>query len=211
MPVDVLVELLQLVEAPPSVIGQDEHHVVDVAPAPVLAGLDGAGYRMAGSCACLLACLFGEESQQPILPHVWHMRRCIQSLPIFRHSSQPAIRAGGSRISIRSRCEQPAASLTLALSPFLPWSIRRYRSRNLDAGRKRRRSADSRIPSGGQTRQADTVLDAHELELIDAYWRAANYLSVGQIYLLDNPLLREPLQAEQSSRGCSATSARRPA
>jgi xylulose-5-phosphate/fructose-6-phosphate phosphoketolase len=31
---------------------------------------------------------------------------------------------------------------------------------------------------------------------IDAYWRAANYLSVGQIYLLDNPLLREPLQAE---------------
>ena len=35
-----------------------------------------------------------------------------------------------------------------------------------------------------------------ELELIDAYWRAANYLSVGQIYLLDNPLLREPLAAE---------------
>jgi len=35
-----------------------------------------------------------------------------------------------------------------------------------------------------------------ELELLDAYWRAANYLSVGQIYLLDNPLLRESLQAE---------------
>ncbi|MDQ6687331.1 MAG: phosphoketolase family protein [Actinomycetota bacterium] len=35
-----------------------------------------------------------------------------------------------------------------------------------------------------------------ELRLIDAYWRAANYLSVGQIYLLDNPLLREPLRAE---------------
>ena len=32
-----------------------------------------------------------------------------------------------------------------------------------------------------------------ELHLIDAYWRAANYLSVGQIYLYDNPLLREPL------------------
>src|SRR5438105_5731893 len=31
---------------------------------------------------------------------------------------------------------------------------------------------------------------------IDAYWRAANYLSVGQIYLLDNPLLREPLRLE---------------
>ena len=34
------------------------------------------------------------------------------------------------------------------------------------------------------------------LRLLDAYWRAANYLSVGQIYLLDNPLLREPLQPE---------------
>ena len=35
-----------------------------------------------------------------------------------------------------------------------------------------------------------------ELERLDAYWRAANYLSVGQIYLLDNPLLREPLKKE---------------
>ena len=35
-----------------------------------------------------------------------------------------------------------------------------------------------------------------ELARIDAYWRAANYLSVGQIYLLDNPLLREPLRVE---------------
>ena len=32
-----------------------------------------------------------------------------------------------------------------------------------------------------------------DLQRIDAYWRAANYLSVGQIYLLDNPLLRVPL------------------
>jgi xylulose-5-phosphate/fructose-6-phosphate phosphoketolase len=34
----------------------------------------------------------------------------------------------------------------------------------------------------------------HDFELVDRYWRAANYLSVGQIYLLDNPLLREPLE-----------------
>jgi xylulose-5-phosphate/fructose-6-phosphate phosphoketolase len=40
------------------------------------------------------------------------------------------------------------------------------------------------------------ALDSRELELIDAYWRAANYLSVGQIYLLDNPLLREELRPE---------------
>src|SRR5215467_6838846 len=39
-------------------------------------------------------------------------------------------------------------------------------------------------------------LAADELALVDAYWRAANYLSVGQIYLLENPLLREPLQAD---------------
>ena len=38
------------------------------------------------------------------------------------------------------------------------------------------------------------TLDAEEVRLIDAYWRAANYLSVGQIYLYDNPLLREPLR-----------------
>ncbi|MGI8712928.1 MAG: phosphoketolase family protein [Solirubrobacteraceae bacterium] len=35
-----------------------------------------------------------------------------------------------------------------------------------------------------------------ELRALDAYWRAANYLSVGQIYLLDNPLLREPLRLD---------------
>jgi xylulose-5-phosphate/fructose-6-phosphate phosphoketolase len=38
-----------------------------------------------------------------------------------------------------------------------------------------------------------STLSADELRRIDAYWRAANYLSVGQIYLLENPLLREPL------------------
>ncbi|WP_039056497.1 phosphoketolase family protein [Enterobacter sp. Bisph1] len=36
----------------------------------------------------------------------------------------------------------------------------------------------------------------HDIGLLDRYWRAANYLSVGQIYLMDNPLLREPLRAE---------------
>jgi xylulose-5-phosphate/fructose-6-phosphate phosphoketolase len=40
------------------------------------------------------------------------------------------------------------------------------------------------------------VLSKQELEHIDAYWRAANYLSVGQIYLYDNPLLRKPLSKE---------------
>ena len=39
-------------------------------------------------------------------------------------------------------------------------------------------------------------LSAHELQLIDAYWRASNYLTIGQIYLKENPLLREPLSAD---------------
>ena len=37
-------------------------------------------------------------------------------------------------------------------------------------------------------------LNAEDVRKINAYWRAANYLSVGQIYLLDNPLLKEPLE-----------------
>jgi xylulose-5-phosphate/fructose-6-phosphate phosphoketolase len=45
------------------------------------------------------------------------------------------------------------------------------------------------------TNEPDTTTRT-ELELLDAWWRAANYLSVGQIYLMDNPLLREPLQPE---------------
>ncbi len=52
---------------------------------------------------------------------------------------------------------------------------------------------------GGNVRAVDAVheyLPAAELDVVDRWWRAANYLSVGQIYLLANPLLREPLLAE---------------
>ncbi|BCG03951.1 putative phosphoketolase (plasmid) [Paraburkholderia sp. PGU19] len=45
------------------------------------------------------------------------------------------------------------------------------------------------------SRQTAT-LDTNELRLIDAWWRACNFLSVGMIYLIDNPLLREPLKPE---------------
>src|SRR5436305_954539 len=44
--------------------------------------------------------------------------------------------------------------------------------------------------------RSEARLSADELYKLDAYWRAANYLSVGQIYLYDNPLLREPLKRE---------------
>src|ERR687889_2768521 len=41
-----------------------------------------------------------------------------------------------------------------------------------------------------------TPLGPDELRRLDAWWRAANYLSVGQIYLMGNPLLRDPLRKE---------------
>ncbi len=43
----------------------------------------------------------------------------------------------------------------------------------------------------------DGALSTEELNALDAYWRAANYLTVGQIYLQDNPLLQAPLRPEQ--------------
>ncbi len=43
---------------------------------------------------------------------------------------------------------------------------------------------------------ATTPLSPAEIEILDGWWRAANYLSVGQIYLFDNPLLKEPLALE---------------
>src|SRR6187397_1324640 len=48
----------------------------------------------------------------------------------------------------------------------------------------------------GKERFMGNALSDKELKLIDAYWRAANYLSVGQIYLFDNPLLKQPLKKE---------------
>ena len=51
-----------------------------------------------------------------------------------------------------------------------------------------------RIANGEAAAQG--MLSSEELQKLDAYWRAANYLSVGQIYLLDNPLLSEPLRLD---------------
>ena len=48
------------------------------------------------------------------------------------------------------------------------------------------------------------ALSDQDRTLIDAYWRAADYLSVGQIYLYDNPLLKQTLTRNTLSRGCSA-------
>jgi xylulose-5-phosphate/fructose-6-phosphate phosphoketolase len=65
-------------------------------------------------------------------------------------------------------------------------------------------ASDFEAAGGGETiapapyvlGDAPGPLSHAELELLDAWWRAANYLAVGQIYLMDNPLLREPLRPE---------------
>ena len=78
------------------------------------------------------------------------------------------------------------------------------------AGRQPAPGTIDPLPSSGRCqgddatapRRAGADADVHDLtrpaevDRIHAYWRAANYLSVGQIYLLDNPLLREPLTIE---------------
>jgi len=54
-------------------------------------------------------------------------------------------------------------------------------------------SPQKKKPAASAANTAHGSLSADELRKVDAYWRAANYLSVGQIYLFDNPLLRQPL------------------
>jgi len=51
--------------------------------------------------------------------------------------------------------------------------------------------------STAELKVQDTFITSELLKKMNAYWRAANYLSIGQLYLLDNPLLRQPLKLEQ--------------
>jgi xylulose-5-phosphate/fructose-6-phosphate phosphoketolase len=50
-------------------------------------------------------------------------------------------------------------------------------------------------PTKTSPKQPSRTLSQEQVRLMNAYWRASNYLSVGQIYLLDNPLLKEPLKS----------------
>jgi xylulose-5-phosphate/fructose-6-phosphate phosphoketolase len=61
----------------------------------------------------------------------------------------------------------------------------------MDAPNSTRETRNRNGGSGSPDSQG--TFGSDELRRINAYWRAANYLSVGQIYLYDNPLLREPL------------------
>src|SRR5664280_1281048 len=59
-----------------------------------------------------------------------------------------------------------------------------------------RDSKENIVTKTQKMNEKDKPLSPEEQRKMDAYWRAANYLSVGQIYLYDNPLLEEPLQAK---------------
>src|ERR1044071_3282071 len=59
-----------------------------------------------------------------------------------------------------------------------------------------RTATETKPGSADVVRASKAPLSGEELRKMDAYWRPANYLSVGQIYLLDNPLLKQPLKRE---------------
>ena len=61
-----------------------------------------------------------------------------------------------------------------------------------------------------KTKANSKTLSPELLQKLDAYWRAANYLSVGQIYLYDNPLLKRPLTLADVKHMLLDTGARPP-
>lgn len=69
-----------------------------------------------------------------------------------------------------------------------------------DKSRSRRAPVLARVETSGDGQPAvKDPLSPELLRKMDAYWRASNYLSVGQIYLLANPLLRKPLKREHQA------------
>src|SRR4029077_11416688 len=70
------------------------HQLIDVAPAPMLAGSIDVIMECCVAWKCLVACRFFESSQQPTCPQVLQSRRWTQVSPSLRYSSQPRLRGG---------------------------------------------------------------------------------------------------------------------
>src|SRR5215213_3131181 len=106
----------------------------------------------------------------------------------------------GSRSSSSSRSRFAKSDRRAALSTRARSVAIRRNLNHFPCGAKRDiiapTAAERRSPMTTAAPEAAQVLSAEELELMDKYWRAANYLSVGQIYLMDNAMLREPLAIE---------------
>src|SRR5208337_4865286 len=110
------------------------------------------------------------------LPTSTTRRRTYLDISMMRFSSAGRTAAGSGRpwIEAAEACAEPVDAASL-VKPV---------GNERDAG------------SGAWEDAMANVLSATEAGLIDAYWRAANYLSVGQIYLFDNPLLKRPLSED---------------
>lgn len=93
------------------------------------------------------------------------------------------------KIKIKKEARKPGRSTYRGARSTVK-SVRRSPTKKLSDG-----GAISRH-SAARSRVKGAPLSPDELDKIDAYWRAANYLSVGQIYLYDNPLLKKPLSKE---------------
>jgi xylulose-5-phosphate/fructose-6-phosphate phosphoketolase len=102
------------------------------------------------------------------------------------------ISTASSGVTVRVIPADEESVIAAAICEFLPSPAGQERKSSMttSTGVQPSGSAGAAVPS-----VAGAPLTAEMLRRMDAYWRAANYLSVGQIYLLDNPLLREPLQA----------------
>jgi acetate kinase len=113
--------------------------------------------------------------------------------PAANGAGRDVISAELSQVSVRVIPTDEEWIIARAVSEFLPTFDQEERIPAMTATMPQTQRAtvqEAAIPAiSGQP------LSAEVLRRMDAYWRAANYLSVGQIYLLDNPLLREPLQA----------------
>src|SRR5437763_1536560 len=102
------------------------------------------------------------------------------------HPMRPIVRPGHRRHITRPRCWPELRDRVMLRTPAQP---------NISGAHDARRHG---TPWGDDMTEAELANAASTIDLdaLDAWWRAANYLSVGQIYLLDNPLLTEPLRPE---------------
>src|SRR4030095_16473231 len=94
-------------------------------------------------------------------------------------------------------CTAPGVSPPRPLACIPP----RWRNNRRSPDRRRETPQEKTVKNVHSNLEVDPEsvaagLPGRELELIDAYWRACNYLAVGMIYLQDNPLLREPLRTD---------------
>src|SRR6266849_2410410 len=134
----------------------------------------------------------------------WRIQLAIRKLLLNSSSdNRPAVRDCGASVPLKRRRALSKNGNSLNFIQF--------NSSAESSITKRRRiseyAVESRTPMGNvgisdqtvSVKQKDVTqkpLSAEDIQKVDAYWRAANYLSVGQIYLKDNPLLERPLCPE---------------